>query len=142
MSNQEGSPSAIGEFLREKRLLLGLTVNAIAAKFDVEPRLYELWECGSSLPPLHQSFAFLQLLGSEGRERFGLFLGPLLDEIRGTPDTHRGRAFDALAIILERAPEKERLNWIAKLESAAASYSGLKKRSASVQTQRRKSNRR
>lgn len=131
----QGNP--ISDFLREKRLSQGLTQNQMAKRFDISPEVYAEWERGASLPRLDETFALLQMLGSNGREQFGLFLGPILDEVRGTPDTERGRAFDALAMILERAPTAERVAWVGRLEKAAVEASNGKKRSASVENNRK-----
>lgn len=114
----------VGAALKSRRLELGLTEEQFAEKFHLDDvELYSEWERGENLPPTYQAFCLLEMLGPENRESFGISLGPLLDDIRGSFGGHRNRAHEAVDIIVERAPDSERADWISIFERAAARYS-------------------
>lgn len=113
---------AIGEFLQKRRSILGFTQAQFAKAYDVDVDVYRTWEKGRTLPKCEQCFGFLWMLGNEGRERFNMHLGPILDMLRGDPGKTRARAFDALAIILEHASGDYQEHIVRQLEEWAVKY--------------------
>lgn len=109
--------------LKHRRLALGLTLAQYAEKFDVDVEDYEDWEEGVDFPDMHSTFALIEMLSVEEWEKLGIFLGPLLDSIRGPFLDQRNRAHEAIDIIIERCPNADRGEWVKTLEEAAANYS-------------------
>lgn len=124
--------------LRSAREAQKLTDEQFASKYEVPVETYRKWERGQELPIWENSISFLRMLGNANRERLHIHMGAILDEIRGTKDDDRTRAFDALAIIMERAKPEDRVQWVRAIEDAAAAYCGLKKVSASVKGNQRR----
>lgn len=98
-------PKRVASVLKKVRSKEGLTQTAFAAKHNVDVDVYRTWEAGRSIPKVYLTQTFLKLLGHDGRKKLDLHLGLLIDEIRGVTNEDRATAFDALAIILEDAPE-------------------------------------
>jgi len=125
---REDDLNPVVQFLIKKREELKLTPAQFARQYHVNPDIYESWEFGAELPDIQSCFGLLDMLGTEGREHFQLFLGPILDSIRGLPFSERGQAFLALDIILKNATPSRRLKLINVLCDEAARYEGLRKR--------------
>lgn len=135
---------ALGQAITARRKSLGLTRAQFAEKYKIPIDSLRGWETGEGLPQWESAFAFMRALGNANRERFHIHLGPLIDEIREWSNEEaalRSRAFDALAIVLERTTEAERAKWVKTIEDAAAWYSGIevkKKRPTSIRNSERK----
>lgn len=109
-----------------------------AKLYGVSLDRYILWERGLALPDWQDSIAFLSMLGNGARERFGIHMGMVLDEIRGETSELRARALDALALVMERSSPLDQARWCKIMEDAAAGCAGLKKRPVSVTRPQRK----
>lgn len=108
--------------LLQIRKARGLSQSDFALKNSVNLDIYRKWEQGRTIPKWEQTFQFLKLLGQEGREELHIHIGPLIDMLRGDPTSERGRAFDALAIVFEHAPEEMKRGVLNYLEKKADDY--------------------
>ena len=108
--------------MRKRRESEGLSQTEFAKKYGADVDVYRTWEGGRTTPKIEQTFAFLRMLGNEGRAELGLHLGPIIDEVRGKFDEDRGQAFDALAIILDDAPGPVKEKTIRELVERAGKY--------------------
>jgi DNA-binding transcriptional regulator YiaG len=117
-----GENQRAAAILKKRRESEGLSQSQFAKKYGADVDVYRTWEGGRRTPKIEQAFAYLRMLGNEGREELGLHLGPIIDEARGRFDEHRGQAFDALAIILDDAPDAVKEKTIRELVERAGKY--------------------
>lgn len=118
ISSQQNQEFA--EFIKNKRG--EMKAKDFLKSLNVSPEIldvYRTWERGRTIPKVEQTWDFLKVLGPEGRDKFNIHLGPMLDMLRGDPSQERGSTFDALALILEDGKASERAHFVKEIQAAA-----------------------
>ena len=120
--NLELDPKKVARILKKSRTAENLNQNEFAGKYGVPVDIYRTWESGRTAPRVTQIFGFLRMLGNRGREDLQLFLGPMIDAVRGKYTDGRAAAFDGLAIILDDAPPDKQEYIQSEIQRIAGEY--------------------